>query len=275
VASALGQTLEDVEVVVVDDGSVVPVELEPDPHVRVVRHDPPRGVPGARNAGLAAATGRYVTFLDDDNLLLPDMAERSLAAVEGSELPPPVAVVSGVEVVGRGGRVLDVRLPPSHPRGDHYSLEPLPPGRSHMSKHTLVAERELLTGLGGFDERLPTREMSDLLVRLNPVCSIEGLPEATMRLTRTGGPRVSRDSRVLEDGFRGFVHKHRALLEAHPAGYADVLLGHARMSLVAGPRRAAPVAFARALRVAPRHTLGVTLDPRRAVGLARTWSSSG
>ena len=145
-ASALGQTLDDIEVVVVDDGSVVPVELEPDPRVRVVRHDPPRGVPGARNAGLAEAAGRYVTFLDDDNLLLPGMAERSLAALERSELPPPVAVVSGVEVVGPGGRVLDVRLPPSHPRGEHYSLEPLPPGRSHMSKHTLVAERELLDG---------------------------------------------------------------------------------------------------------------------------------
>ena len=96
-----------------------------------------------------------------------------------------------------------------------------------------------------------------------------------MRLTRTGGPRMSRDPRVLEDGFRGFVRKHRALLEAHPAGYADVLLGHARMSLVAGPRRAAPGALARALRVAPGHTLRAVLDPRRAVALVRTWSSSG
>ena len=273
--SALGQTLEDLEVIVVDDGSEPPVDLEPDPRVRVIRHDRSAGLPAARNAGLAAARGRYVTFLDDDNLLLADMAERSLAALERSSLPPPVAVVSGVEVVGPGGRVLDVRLPPSHPRGDHYSLEPPPPGRSHMSKHTLVAERELLAGLGGFDERFPSREMADLFIRLNAVCSIEGLPEATMRLTRTGGPRQSRDHWVLEEGFRQFTAKHRALLASHPRGYADALLGHARMSLVAGPRRAAPVAVARALRVAPGHTLRTVLDLRRAVALVRTWSSSG
>ncbi len=274
-ASALGQTLGDIEVVVADDGSVVPVELEPDPRMRVVRNDRPLGVSGARNAGLAAARGRYVSFLDDDNLLLPDMAERSFAALERSTLPPPVAVVSGVEIVGPGGRVLDVRLPPSHPRGDHYSLEPLAAGRSHMSKHTLVVDRALLAGLGGFDARIRSRQMADLFLRLNPVCSIEGLAEVTMRIMRPNADRLSRDQGNLVEGFEAFVRKHRVLLESHPHGHADAYLGHARMSLVAGPRRAAPVAFARALRVAPGHTLRTALDPRRAIALARTWSSSG
>ena len=274
-ASALGQTLHDIEVIVVDDGSVPPVELEPDPRVRLVRNDRPLGVSGARNAGLAVAQGRHVAFLDDDNLLLPDMAERSLAAIEQSELPPPVAVVSGIEVVRPGGRVLDVRLPPSHPRGDHFNLEPLPPGRSHMSKHTLVVDRELLADLGGFDPGIRSRQMSDLFVRLNPICSIEGLPEVTMRLYRTGDASLSRNQASLVEGFEAFVHKHRALLESHPRGYADALLGHARMSLVTGPRRQVPIALARALRVAPAYTLRTLLDPRRVVGLVRTWSSSG
>ena len=144
-----------------------------------------------------------------------------------------------------------------------------------MSKHTLVVDRELLAGLGGFDARIRSRQMSDLFLRLNPICSIEGLAEVTMRLTRLGGARLSRNQASLEEGFEAFVRKHRVLLESHPRGYADALLGHARMSLVAGPRRAAPAAFARALRVAPGHTLAVALDPRRAVALARTWSSSG
>ena len=76
-----------------------------------------RATPGSRPRG-----GRYVTFLDDDNLLLPDMAERSLAALERSRLPPPVAVVSGVEVVRprwpRAGRA-----PPAVPPA-RRSLQP-------------------------------------------------------------------------------------------------------------------------------------------------------
>lgn len=275
VESALGQTLPDIEVLVVDDVSTTPVKLAPHPRLRCVRLEQHSGMSGTRNAGLAEARGRWVTFLDDDNRLLPELAARSLAAIEASELPPPVAAISGIEVIGAGGRVLDRRIPPTHPRGEHFSLERLPPGRSHMTKQTLVAERDLLRSIGGFDPRLDTRELSDLFLRLNPVCSILGLETVAYRLSREPAARLSRNTAALEDGFRLFVEKHRALLESHPEGYADALLGHARMSLVVGPRRAALPSVARALRVAPRHTLGVVLDPRRAVALMRTWRASG
>jgi glycosyltransferase involved in cell wall biosynthesis len=275
VESALAQTLPDVEVVIVDDASDPPVEAGGDPRVTCVRLDENVGLSAARNAGLAAARGRWVTFLDDDNRLLPEMAAVSLAAVEGASLPPPVAVISAIDVVGPDGELLDRRVPPTHPRGDHFFLEGAPFDRSHMTKHTLVVERDLLREVGGFDTQLPSREMSDLFLRLNPVCSILGIPTVTMRLARTGGPRLSRDPAGLEQGFWRLVKKHGALFRSHPEGYADALLGHARMSLVVGPRRAVAPAIARAVRVAPRHTLGILLSPRRATGLVRTWSSSG
>jgi glycosyltransferase involved in cell wall biosynthesis len=275
IESALRQTVSDIEVVVVDDASADPVELKPHPRVRCLRLEENRGPSGARNAGLAIARGHWVTFLDDDNRLRPDMAERSLAAIESSTLPPPVAVISAIDVVGEGGRLLDRRIPATHPRGDHFFLETAPADWSHMTKHTLVVERDLLRTIGGFDERLPTREMSDLFLRLNPICSILGIPAVTLELTRTEGPRLSRDSTRLEEGFRQLVEKHRPLFESHPEGYAEALLGHARMSLVVGPRRAVVPAILRALRLAPRHTLAIFLSPRRAIGLVRSRTSSG
>jgi glycosyltransferase involved in cell wall biosynthesis len=275
VESALAQTLADVEVVVVDDASAPPVELTPHPRVRCVRLEENRGFPGARNAGLAAARGRWITFLDDDDRLLPDMAAASLAAIERSSLPPPVCVISAIEAVGYGGRVLDRRVPTSHPRGEHFFLETGPFERSYMTKQTLVVERDLLRSVGGFDPTFRSRAMSDLFLRLNPVCSIEAIPTVTYQLTRTPGPRDSRKTDNVERGFWQLVDKHRALFESHREGYAEALLGHARMSLVVGPRRAVVPAIARALRVAPRHTLRILLSPRRAIGLVRTWRSSG
>src|SRR5262245_13654179 len=273
--SALGQSLPDVEVVVVDDASTPPVTVKPRNRVRCVRLDEHSGHAAGRNAGLAVAEGRWVTFLDDDDRLLPHMAEVSLDAIGNSTLPPPVAVISGIEAVGENDRILDRRIPPTHPRGEHFILERLPPGRSHMTKNTLVADRDLLRALGGFDPSFPSREMSDLFLRLNPVCSILGLPTITYRLSRRPAPRMSRRTAVLEDGFWKLVAKHRVLFDSHPEAFADALLGHARMSLVVGPRRAVVPSIARAFSVAPKHTLGVVLNPARVIQLMRTWTSSG
>ena len=274
VASALAQTGAGVEVVVVDDGSVVPVVLRPRSALRVVRRAVSGGVSAARNTGLAAAEGRWVAFLDDDNVLLPQMAEISLAAIARSQLPPPVAVLSGIEMV-IGDRVVDRRLPPSHPRGEFFSLTPPPAGRSHMTKNTLVVDRDLLRELGGFDETLRTREMTDLLWRLNPVCSIEGVPIVAYRITRDRGPRVSRDSEALEQGLLRLAAKHCKLLAAHPTGHADMWLGHVRMSIVSGPRRAIVPGLTRAFRASPWHTASVLLDPRRMARAFVTRRSSG
>ena len=71
------------------------------------------------------------------------------------------------------------------------------------------------------------------------------------------------------------MDKHSELLRAHPAGHADVLLGHARMSIVAGPRSAVLPSIARAFRVAPLHTAGVMLNPLRMARALITLRISG
>lgn len=74
VESALGQSRHDLEVIVVDDGSEERVSLPAHDRLRCVRHAASAGPAGARNAGLRAARGRWIAFLDDDDRLLADMA---------------------------------------------------------------------------------------------------------------------------------------------------------------------------------------------------------
>ena len=263
IESALGQLACDVEVIVVDDGPAVPVTIPPHRSIRCVRLDHNQGPAAARNAGLAVAKGRYITFLDDDDRLLPHMAEASLSAIATSDLAPPVAVISGVEVIDGFGQVLERRMPPTHARGEHFSLEPLPPGRSHVTKNTLVVERQSLLALGGFDTTLAACEWIDLFLRLNPECSILGIPTITYQLTRDSGRHFSRDTRKRERGFRQIEAKHRRLLASHPSGHADALLGEARMALATGSFAMAARSVARAVWVAPRHTAGAIASPTR------------
>ncbi|HVM26215.1 MAG TPA: glycosyltransferase family 2 protein, partial [Mycobacteriales bacterium] len=105
VESALAQTAGDVEVLVVDDASATPVVLPAHPRLRLVRLPANRGGAAARNVGLREASGRWVTYLDDDDVLLPDHLRVALEALAGSDLPAPVATLSGVEVVDEHGRV--------------------------------------------------------------------------------------------------------------------------------------------------------------------------
>jgi glycosyltransferase involved in cell wall biosynthesis len=75
VSSVLAQSVDNFEVVVVDDASRDPVVLPSDPRVRLIVHTEHQGVSAARNTGIDAASGEYVCLLDDDDLFTADWLE--------------------------------------------------------------------------------------------------------------------------------------------------------------------------------------------------------
>ena len=86
VASVRAQTWQDFEIVVVDDGSTdddtrVRLDRVTAPRTRVLRL-PHRGLAAARNAGIAATTGRYLCALDADDLLEPTFLEKTVSVLD-------------------------------------------------------------------------------------------------------------------------------------------------------------------------------------------------
>lgn len=85
--SILQQTWQNLEIILVDDGSpdrcpeICDAYAEKDPRVRVI-HRRSAGVSAARNAGLDAAGGEYISFVDSDDWILPDMIETLVTACE-------------------------------------------------------------------------------------------------------------------------------------------------------------------------------------------------
>lgn len=88
IESALAQTREDIEVVVVDDGSsdgtwdAITACAERDGRVVPLRQPRRAGPSAARNAGIARARGKWIAVLDADDLYLPRRLEHMIAAAE-------------------------------------------------------------------------------------------------------------------------------------------------------------------------------------------------
>jgi hypothetical protein len=264
VKSALAQTVEDLEVIVVDDASPQPVTLPEHPRLRIIRQPVNKGGAATRNAGIEAARGRWITFVDDDDQMLPHLVAVSLAALEKTDLPKPVGVLSGLEVVNTDGKIIDTRLPPTLAKGKHFCLEPIAAGQSFFCKQSLVVEREVLLEIGGFDESFSSRVHTELFLRLNQVCSLLGLPIVTYQLLSHSGSRVSRNPSLRQKNFKCLIQKHESLFKAHPKMFAQFVYEHALNSYEVGQTLAAISHVFWAMRIHPRHTLSrVTKELRK------------
>jgi glycosyltransferase involved in cell wall biosynthesis len=166
IESALAQTLTDLEVVVVDDGStdgtaeVLAARYGADPRVRVVRKEN-GGTASARNAGIRAARGRYVAPLDSDDLFLPRHLETLVAALEAD----PGADLAIGDARFEGGWSQDGQTVFGH--GDYRpptSIDDMLEGLWAMPSATLW-RGEALRRLG-FDEHRRYGEDTEILFRL-------------------------------------------------------------------------------------------------------------
>jgi len=111
--SALAQTWDNIEVVVVDDGSTDEIkevlsQYADEKVVKVVRQEH-KGLAAARNAGIAAASGEYILPLDADDVLHPEAVERLFRALE--ERDGKGVAYSDFWIFGEGVRPGTFQLP--------------------------------------------------------------------------------------------------------------------------------------------------------------------
>ena len=164
VSSVLGQTFQDREVLVVDDGSTdgTMKALERfEGRVRVLRHERNRGVSAARNTAIRATESPLIAFLDSDDHWLPGKLEIQVRFFRAN---PDAVACQTQEIWMRRGRRVNPAQRHLKPSGDIF--EPSL-ARCLVSPSAVVLRRSLLGEVGLFDEDLPVCEDYDLWLRIS------------------------------------------------------------------------------------------------------------
>lgn len=162
VRSALAQEGVPFEVIVVDDGSTDRTREALagfGPAIRCVLRSR-GGVSAARNAGIRAARGEWLAFLDSDDLWLPGKLK---AQSDFLDRNPSLLICQTGEIWLRNGRRINPRRYHAKPEGYCF---PLLLDRCLISPSAVMLHRVVLEQVGLFDESLPACEDYDLWLRI-------------------------------------------------------------------------------------------------------------
>jgi GT2 family glycosyltransferase len=172
--SVLTQGIADLELIVVDDGSTdaTAKELAPWGSRLRILSTARRGVSSARNAGVEVSTGRYIAFLDSDDLWRPGKLSRQIGFMDEHA---DVEICQTEEIWIRNGIRVNPKAIHQKPSGDVFlrSLE-----LCLVSPSAVMMRRELFARHGGFDEALPVCEDYDLWLRIALDLPIPLIPDA-------------------------------------------------------------------------------------------------
>ncbi len=200
-SSIVAQTVLPHEILVVDDGSrddtLTRAQDFASRHPTlnwIIKSQPNGGAGAARNAGIAAASGQALAFLDADDHWLPEKLATSIAAFSDD-----VSMVShdmlAVDEAGRQTMLVSSRHMPTP--GNPFERLFI---RGFVATSTVLVRRDLVAREGGFDENLPAAQDYDLWLRLaaDPYFVLVVLPKPmTIYALRSGSITTQAFTRLI------------------------------------------------------------------------------
>src|SRR6266852_742264 len=186
--SALGQTIRDLEVIVVDDGSTDDTAEVMTPYLRDqrVRYERTNhvGQPAAKNLGIQSARARLIAFLDADDLWLPEKLAKQLALLEAD--PTLGVIYSRRLLIDEQGMALEYEQPVLH-RGRVLNAMFR---TNFVCFSSALVHRRVFKHIGLFDESLKLAIDYDLWLRAATWYGFDYVDEPLVKY-RTGHANLS------------------------------------------------------------------------------------
>jgi glycosyltransferase involved in cell wall biosynthesis len=272
VESVLAQTLPDLELIVVNDGSTDATEQvlkQFCDKLRVVSGKR-KGIPAARNVGLRASGGRYVCFLDHDDLWMPQKLSRQLELFEKDveigfsftdyeTFGDPAPYQKGFEE--NGGKVRELPREEIGPRAFKILSESLfvdmVNGALPCWTSTIMMRRSVFEFVGPFDEALLINDDTQMWLRFAKQCRFayvdEPLAKQRVRNSSTSlamaMERKHTDSILMFERLREWVELTPAESRAVQSRMAGLCMGLGYLEFTEGRLRSAGAQFRKSLRL--------------------------
>ena len=251
--SVLGQTSTVDEIIVVDDGSTdgtIDRLHAFAGKVRILRQSN-QGPSAARNAGIRASRSKWIAFLDSDDLWYPEKLELQKRHIE--KMNDMGCIHTRYVVQGQDFR----ELSPNPPLMQQLRLEDLLI-RNRIGTSTVLARREILTALGGFDENLRIVQDWDLWLRMAQERVKFGYVSRPLVSYRLSGENLVADLSLAEKETLAVVSRHLSSGQDSEKNYglrekaiASAQLRFARQRLSVGNRNLAWHWLRQAIRARP------------------------
>lgn len=218
--SALDQTMTDLEVIVVDDGSGDDTEQRvrdlADTRVKFFEHERNLGGNAARRTAIEQSRGRYIAFLDADDMWFASKLEKQLAALDRAGLTSGL-VYTWYEIQRPDGTVVFDRRPTQ----EGLATPELLRANFVGTFSTVLVDRATLDKVGGPDPSLPACQDWEFYLRFNQEAPILCVPEVLVRYWEGSADpdRISSAHSRVSAGHRAVHRRYRHRIAA--LGAAD------------------------------------------------------
>ncbi|WP_114689330.1 glycosyltransferase family 2 protein [Polynucleobacter necessarius] len=227
IRSVLAQTYTKFELIIVDDGSGDDTEsivkTFSDPRI-IYCYQPNSGRSIARNNAIAIARGKYIAFIDSDDMYLPRKLEIQYRLLERT--PSTDMVYTSAKCINRDGSYLSQNYRATISGAIYTSIAFFRPVTIILP--TVMLRKSIFNQIGNFDQNMNRFEDTDMWRRVSKVSHIVALPEFTCLIrTHEQNSLATQDPRSILEALRYYSNK--ILSEDRDAGALVIRMGLGRL----------------------------------------------
>lgn len=216
IESVLNQSYGNFELIIIDDNSTdntkEVIDSFQDGRIRYFINNRSKGQAGARNSGIAKASGQWVAFLDDDDIWLSGKLEKQQHQISEIDYSIGFLYTGYASYDFDKSEIISVFTPEKRGWIQKEILYKNPIG----GICSVAIRKDLFEKAGGFDEKFPSMVDMDMWVRISGLTGIDYINETLVYVRKSNEDRISLNLERKLNGSLLFWEKYRDLINNDP-----------------------------------------------------------